>query len=313
METDQYVWPGCLLCHRFNQKCQPTVHKEQQPTVEGWQKPFLLRQHIKKSEAGSNKGRNFLDVNLEKIRRAGFDSVFAVRDSVASGGVKFDEFIIYDHRLALPRYIVHYDRGCHLPRPPQALAVGKRHVLKPVRNYDPSSPEQVLYRLAESQFLRMLANLPQGRSYSVKQIEYYVNPKLEKRFEKKKKEYDERYGPKGHESRLVFHGTLAASIDSIMTGGFRLDRVGSATDSGWYGAGIYFSEQTAMSINYDKSGQRLILCQCLLGKPAIVTARCDGRPVKEGFTSHIVGDGAEIVMFDMDAILPTYIVHYMTS
>ena len=39
-----------------------------------------------------------------------------------------------------------------------------------------------------------------------------------------------------HECRLVFHGTKStANIDSIMTGGFKLNKVGSATDSGYYG------------------------------------------------------------------------------
>jgi hypothetical protein len=284
-------------------------------TIEGWKKPFPLQMHIKKSKSGSNKGRNFLDVDLKKVREQGFDSVFAVRDSVASGGVKFDEYIIYNHRLALPRYIVHYIRGCHLPRPPQNLAAGTRHVLKPVKNYDPTSPEQVLYRLAESQFLRMLANRGGGGGTRITKIEYYVDPKLERGFEKKKREYDDRFGPQAHETRLVFHGTRSDSVDSIMHGGFRLEKVGSATDSGWYGAGIYFSEQTAYSIAYDKADGRLILCQLLLGKPAQLTAnqRCDGKPVKDGFTSHVVNDGAEIVMFDMDAVLPTYIVHYSSS
>ena len=39
-----------------------------------------------------------------------------------------------------------------------------------------------------------------------------------------------------HECRLVFHGTKSTSnIDSIMKGGFKLNKVGSATDSGYYG------------------------------------------------------------------------------
>jgi hypothetical protein len=45
----------------------------------------------------------------------------------------------------------------------------RRHVLKPVRNYDPNSAEQVLYRLAESQFLRMLTN--RGGTSTISQIE----------------------------------------------------------------------------------------------------------------------------------------------
>eukprot|EP01043_Picozoa_sp_COSAG02_P027469 COSAG02_NODE_1623_length_11604_cov_27.111951_6_plen_1427_part_00 len=279
-------------------------------TIEGWDHSFPLKKHMKKSGSGSNKGRNFLDVDLKKMHAAGFDSVYALRDSESAGGVKFDEFIVYDERLAVPRYIVYYERGCHLPSRTQKLAAGKRHVLKPVRNYDPNSAEQVLYRMAESQFLRMLAN--RGATSTISQIEYHVDPKLERAFEAKKREYDRDYGVGKHESRLVFHGTKSESIDSIMSGGFKLAKVGSATDAGWYGAGIYFSEQTAYSQVYDKAGGRLILCQLLLGKPCPLKheQRCDGKGCKAGFTSHVVGDGAEVVMFDMAAILPTYIVHY---
>eukprot|EP01044_Picomonas_judraskeda_P042990 COSAG03_NODE_22389_length_291_cov_1.343750_1_plen_79_part_10 len=78
--------------------------------------------------------------------------------------------IVYDKRLALPRYIVYYDKDCHMPTVPRNLAPGKRHVLKPVRNYDPKSPEQVMYRMAESQFLRMLHN--KSVKSNIQQIEY---------------------------------------------------------------------------------------------------------------------------------------------
>ena len=43
-------------------------------------------------------------------------------------------------------------------------------------------------------------------------------------------------GKDKHECRLVFHGTKStANIDSIMKDGFKLNKVGSATDSGYYG------------------------------------------------------------------------------
>jgi hypothetical protein len=48
---------------------------------------------------------------------------------------------------------------------------------------------QVLYRLAESQFLRMLAKSGGGAS-SITQIEYRVDPKLERAFASKQREYD---------------------------------------------------------------------------------------------------------------------------
>ena len=97
-----------------------------------------------------------------------------------------------------------------------------------------------------------------------------------------------------------------------MREGFRIDKVGSMTDSGWYGAGIYFSEKTGYSQNYDKAG-KLLLCQLLIGNPKQLRhdQRCDAKKTPYGgYTSHIVNDGDEIVMFDTDAILPTYIIHY---
>eukprot|EP01047_Picozoa_sp_COSAG01_P023663 COSAG01_NODE_1439_length_10302_cov_21.631775_3_plen_1284_part_00 len=196
------------------------------------------------------------------------------------------------------------------------LAPGKRHVLKPVRNYDPKSPEQVMYRMAESQFLRMLQN--KSVKSNILQIEYYVDPKLERNFDAKKQEYNQRFGEGNHETRLVFHGTRPENIDSIMTGGFRLEKVGSATDPGYWGAGIYFSEQTAYSQAYDRAGGKLLLCQLLLGKPYRLTNQnlgtphpeLHGKPCKRGYTSHDINDGSEVVMFDMAAILPSYIVHY---
>ena len=47
-------------------------------------------------------------LSLKKIRDEGCDSVFAPRDSKATGGVLNDEFVIYDPDQALPRYIIHF-------------------------------------------------------------------------------------------------------------------------------------------------------------------------------------------------------------
>ena len=38
------------------------------------------------------------------------------------------------------------------------------------------------------------------------------------------------------------------------------------TDAGWYGAGIYFSEYPAYSMDYIQGAERLLLCQVLPGK-----------------------------------------------
>ena len=50
-------------------------------------------------------------MTLEKIRAEGFDSILAPRDSKSTGGVLYDEFVIYDPDQAIPRYIIHYRTG----------------------------------------------------------------------------------------------------------------------------------------------------------------------------------------------------------
>jgi hypothetical protein len=50
-------------------------------------------------------------LTLEKLKNEGFDSVYAPRDTLASGGVLHDEFVIYDPDQALPRYIIHYTKS----------------------------------------------------------------------------------------------------------------------------------------------------------------------------------------------------------
>ena len=47
-------------------------------------------------------------LTLEKIRKEGFDSVFAPRDTKGTGGVMNDEFVIFNPHQALPRYIIRF-------------------------------------------------------------------------------------------------------------------------------------------------------------------------------------------------------------
>lgn len=96
---------------------------------------------------------------------------------------------------------------------------------------------------------------------------------------------------------------------------FRLDRLGSNTgNQGAYGAGIYFSEFVATSKGY---GNTLLLCRLLPGRPYHVATHKSmlGSPVKPGYDSHLVGKdhkgrGRELVIFDVDQILPCYLIEY---
>ena len=60
--------------------------------------PALKQTHpLSKYVKTSSKRRPYLDVNLDAVQKAGYDSVFALRGGDReAGGVLFDEFIVYD-------------------------------------------------------------------------------------------------------------------------------------------------------------------------------------------------------------------------
>ena len=259
----------------------------------------------------------FLDITAEIMEKKCFDSVYAQRDSREKGGVKYDEMVVYDEAQAIPRYIVHFSSYEGVSAAKRAIAeqqmlnVGQvqlRKIKIPANTalHDPENIDEYHYRFVESQFHRMFRR---EANKCIVCVEVVYNQQLLGAFEAKQRKYkDEKINS---EVTLGFHGTSAKSGKAICTTGFTLTKVGSATDRGWYGAGIYFSFNTHTAVGYDKGC--LLLCELLRGKTYKLTAsqRRDGEGCKEGFNSHTVEDGNEIVMFEMDAINPKYIVHYV--
>ena len=127
-------------------------------------------------------------------------------------------------------------------------------------------------------------------------------------------EYMKRFdGEENINRRLLFHGTPnAANIRSIVRGGFLLSKVGSTTDAGFYGRGIYFSEHTHMSMAYTRGVSSMLCCEVLIGKPYKAPLKIGAslhQPHK--YTSHVSDASCqEVVIFDMHAILPRYVVHF---
>jgi hypothetical protein len=48
------------------------------------------------------------DMTADKLRRRKYDSLFAKRGTKSTGGVVYDEFVVYDRYQAIPRYVIHY-------------------------------------------------------------------------------------------------------------------------------------------------------------------------------------------------------------
>ena len=111
---------------------------------------------------------------------------------------------------------------------------------------------------------------------------------------------------------LAFHATRNRSnVDSIVQNNFDVGKIGSQTDSGWWGKGFYFSEYPATSMGY---GNNMLLCQVLPGRTFGVTQRMDGQPLRNGYNSHRLranadGYGQELVIDNPKQILPCYILH----
>lgn len=311
-------------------------------TVEGL-KDTAKKHSLSRCIKVSSKMRPYLDVHLPQVRNGGFDSVYAKRGTRENGGVEYDEFVIYDPRLALPKYIVHFG-GASGAKP---FAPKRSMEIFPSRSYSPGSEEDMAFRLAESQFHRMLANSGTVSQYEIVKVEYTHNDRLRTAFDAKRSEYDRLYGSHHHETRLGFHGTKEEHLNPILKNGFDVAKVGTSTDPGYWGAGIYFSENTVTSIGYSRGLGKLLLSQILLGKPYIIPPGTQpykvnqsvlqrlscialrrmqlriwktdlvaspvlqlGRKVKEGFDTHILGDGDEIVVFDNNAMLPMFVIHY---
>jgi len=79
---------------------------------------------------------------------------------------------------------------------------------------------------------------------------------------------------------------------------------------GAYGAGIYFSEYTSTSLAYNADGARILLSKVLIGRQYKCPGTMLGAPLQHGYDSHLSPCGTEVVIYDVNQILPCYVVHY---
>ena len=151
------------------------------------------------------------------------------------------------------------------------------------------TPEESHFRFAESAWCR-----GGGQAAQTESVEYHFSPQLEAAWHAKKAEYDARFGAGNHTILFAFHGTRPANVDPILSNGFQVSKVGSTTDAGYFGAGIYFSEQLQHSQCYNNGNGGMFLCKLLIGKPYQCTQQ-NGRGLEPGFTSHVSdAGGAEV-------------------
>ena len=155
-----------------------------------------------------------------------------------------------------------------------------------------------------------------GQSYKITSVDLHTNPDLMKKFSTKKDKMTKKYpGRPESEAILAFHGTKPANIPSIVKNNFNLSLLAQNTGNrGFYGAGIYFSEFPSVSIGYGGNGS-VILCEVLPGKSYDCPGQMLGANLMAGYDSHRArkdteGRGHELVIFDVDQILPRYVIHF---
>ena len=174
--------------------------------------------------------------------------------------------------------------------------------------------EDIHFRICESQFTRWSATGGNygGQGYTVSEVQYIVNPALFKTFQNAKEKLAKRHGflLESMKPLLLFHGTSPKNMENIIKTNFLISKVGSTTDMGYYGKGVYFSEYPGTSISYSGGNPYLFICLVYVGKAYKMQNVVTGCALTKGYDSHISPCGSEVVIFDTDCILPCYKVKY---
>ena len=246
----------------------------------------------------------------EILRKQGFDSLFAKRDSRSTGGVLYDEFVVFEPDRVLPTYIIHYlkDGIPSITVPSTLLGSSGYKKIELENKREASDPVGIHYKLAAYAFHGLLDRPQYQGPRKIKKIFYHSNTVLEMKFQMEQQFMRSKYkGSTESEFVLAFHGTPnPENIDKIVRENFRMDKIKRTA----HGHGIYFSEFPEVSLGYAGSNLKLLLCQILPGHSHEEDCRssaccCDSHRIGK----QADGRGQMIVMFNTNRILPCYELH----
>jgi len=123
------------------------------------------------------------------------------------------------------------------------------------------------------------------------------------------------HDPELTKSEIVFHGTAVGNIPNIIRTGLLVPGQGNevkhATDTGYYGKGIYLSPDPAYSVAYCK-GQtgKLLVCATIMGRRYKCPNLCQGASCKKDYDSHTSPDEKEYVLFCASQVLPLFVISF---
>ncbi|KAJ3075877.1 Elongation factor 1-beta [Podochytrium sp. JEL0797] len=151
----------------------------------------------------------------------------------------------------------------------------------------------------------------EGLIFDVIDIKSVRNPTLQVKFDKHRTKL-------GCDVTAAFHGTKSNNVTSICQRGFLMERKG-ATDSGFFGSGLYFSPYSDYTFAYSHMGRTrpirageegtVILCDILLGK--VFKTELDlGGGLMSGYDCHVSPRGCEWILFHSDQVVPRFVIKF---
>lgn len=276
------------------------------------------------------------DFELDDVRRRAegrYDSALMRRTTEErKTDVCYDEYAVFDTRRVLPRYAIHVDVTLRAPckdlviRPTLQEGVSFYDIsFSDLARLGINKPTSEAYHFFKAQglFVQLTTN-PAFSGLKLQKVTYCHNEILEKHFADAEATLKKRGLP--CDVRYFFHGTAAANIDRILIGGFKLPgiNVGHATDSGYWGKGIYLGVSTDVAVGYAKE-KRMLLVAALNGREC--PRNGDGRPyggagltleecsvddeaVRKGRYQSYDAKNGEFIVASPWMTLPCYVVHW---
>ncbi|KAJ7670193.1 hypothetical protein DFH06DRAFT_1468823 [Mycena polygramma] len=144
----------------------------------------------------------------------------------------------------------------------------------------------------------------------VKTVRWFVNAKLEARFEAAK-EILESLNIDTTE-RSLFHGTADANIEPILKGGFLIPGVTRGVrkaNGAAYGLGIYLAVVPSTSFVYCQGAWRMFMCRVITGRSTSQICRKRPLPLGQNDFESYAGAGVYVVKY-ADLVVPRYVVEF---
>ncbi|KAF8198163.1 hypothetical protein K438DRAFT_1823950 [Mycena galopus ATCC 62051] len=149
----------------------------------------------------------------------------------------------------------------------------------------------------------------------VKTVQWFVNAKLETRFEEAK----ELLNSLGIDTteRNLFHGTAAANIQPIVQNGFLIPGVSPGihmTNGAACGVGVYLATNPSTSLGYTQGATRMFMCRVITGRTTPAVSHAVPSPLgQNGHESWTQPGGGVYVVKYVELVVPRYVVEFETN